>query len=84
MSGGCGGITTKALREGPQPLLGDGGDDSIRENGKLIGFATITRDMTAQRNDHLAVLVSERKIRLLVRLGAYGFRLMSKMSWKKR
>ena len=40
--------------------------DPIRQDGKLIGFAKITRDMTEQRNTQLAVLESERKFRLLV------------------
>ena len=36
------------------------------EDGKLIGFAKITRDMTEQRAAQLAVLESERRFRLLV------------------
>ena len=40
--------------------------DPIRRDGKLIGFAKITRDMTEQHNAQLAVLESERKFRLLV------------------
>ena len=40
--------------------------DPIRQDGKLIGFAKITRDMTEQRNAQLAALESERKFRLLV------------------
>ena len=40
--------------------------DSIRQDGKLIGFAKITRDMTEQRAAQLAVLESERRFRLLV------------------
>ena len=38
----------------------------IRRDGKLIGFAKITRDMTEQRTAQLAALESERKFRLLV------------------
>jgi len=34
--------------------------------GKLIGFAKVTRDMTAQREAQQAVLESERRFRLLV------------------
>jgi PAS domain S-box-containing protein len=40
--------------------------DSIRQDGKLIGFAKITRDMTEQHNAQLAALESERRFRLLV------------------
>ena len=40
--------------------------DPIRQNGELIGFAKITRDMTEQRAAQLAVLESERRFRLLV------------------
>jgi PAS domain S-box-containing protein len=40
--------------------------DPIWQDGKLIGFAKITRDMTEQRNAQLAALESERKFRLLV------------------
>ncbi len=40
--------------------------DAIRENGVLVGFAKITRDMTEQRNAQLAILQSERQFRLLV------------------
>jgi PAS domain S-box-containing protein len=40
--------------------------DPIRQDGKLVGFAKITRDMTEQRNAQLAALESERKFRLLV------------------
>ena len=40
--------------------------DPIRQDGKLIGFAKITRDMTEQRNAQLAALESERTFRLLV------------------
>ena len=40
--------------------------DAIRQDGKLIGFAKITRDMTEQHNAQLAALESERRFRLLV------------------
>ena len=40
--------------------------DPIHQDGKLLGFAKITRDMTEQRNAQLAALESERKFRLLV------------------
>ncbi|MBP0446433.1 PAS domain S-box protein [Roseomonas sp. SSH11] len=40
--------------------------DPIRQNGKLIGFAKITRDMTEQRMMQLAAMESERRFRLLV------------------
>jgi PAS domain S-box-containing protein len=40
--------------------------DPIHQDGKLIGFAKITRDMTAQREAQLAALESERRFRLLV------------------
>ena len=40
--------------------------DPIHQDGKLIGFAKITRDMTEQRNAQLASVESERKFRLLV------------------
>jgi PAS domain S-box-containing protein len=40
--------------------------DPIHRDGKLIGFAKITRDMTEQRNAQLAALESERRFRLLV------------------
>ena len=40
--------------------------DPIRGGGKLIGFAKVTRDMTEQREAHLAALDSERRFRLLV------------------
>jgi PAS domain S-box-containing protein len=36
------------------------------EAGDLIGFAKVTRDMTAQREAHRAMLESERRFRLLV------------------
>jgi PAS domain S-box-containing protein len=40
--------------------------DPIRQDGKLIGFAKITRDMTEQRAAQLAALETERRFRLLV------------------
>ncbi len=40
--------------------------DAIHQDGKLLGFAKITRDMTEQRNAQLASLESERRFRLLV------------------
>ncbi|MBO1075047.1 hybrid sensor histidine kinase/response regulator [Roseomonas marmotae] len=40
--------------------------DAIHENGRLIGFAKVTRDMTEQRNAQIAALESERRFRLLV------------------
>jgi PAS domain S-box-containing protein len=40
--------------------------DPIHQDGKLLGFAKITRDMTEQRNAQLAALESERRFRLLV------------------
>jgi PAS domain S-box-containing protein len=40
--------------------------DPIVQDGKLIGFAKITRDITEQRNALLAMLQSERIFRLLV------------------
>ena len=40
--------------------------DPIHQDGKLIGYAKITRDMTAQRNAQIAALESEHKFRLLV------------------
>src|ERR1700712_5746508 len=40
--------------------------DPIIQNGKLLGFAKITRDMTEQRLAQLAALESERRFRLLV------------------
>src|SRR5690348_8513637 len=36
------------------------------ENGKLVGFAKITRDMTEQREAHLRLLDVERRFRILV------------------
>ena len=40
--------------------------DPIYDDGKLVGFAKITRDMTEQRTAQLAALESERRFRLLV------------------
>jgi PAS domain S-box-containing protein len=40
--------------------------DPIYDNGKIIGFAKITRDMTEQRAAQLRALESERRFRLLV------------------
>jgi PAS domain S-box-containing protein len=40
--------------------------DAIRQDGRLIGFAKITRDMTEQRTAHLAMMEGERRFRLLV------------------
>ena len=40
--------------------------DAIRDEGNLIGFAKITRDITEQHNTQLALLEAERKFRLLV------------------
>src|ERR1700712_1892022 len=40
--------------------------DSIRENGKLIGFAKITRDVTERKRQENALLDSESKFRVLV------------------
>jgi PAS domain S-box-containing protein len=40
--------------------------DPIRHDGRLIGFAKVTRDMTEQRAAQLEALESERRFRLLV------------------
>jgi PAS domain S-box-containing protein len=40
--------------------------DPIWEDGKILGFAKITRDMTEQREAFLATIESERQFRLLV------------------
>jgi PAS domain S-box-containing protein len=40
--------------------------DPIRRDGKLVGFAKVTRDMTEQRTAQLAANESERRFRLLV------------------
>jgi PAS domain S-box-containing protein len=40
--------------------------DTLYDDGKLIGFAKITRDMTEQRATQAAALESERRFRLLV------------------
>ncbi|HUN43498.1 MAG TPA: PAS domain S-box protein [Acetobacteraceae bacterium] len=40
--------------------------DPVRQDGRVIGFAKVTRDMTEQRAAQLAVLESERRFRLLV------------------
>jgi PAS domain S-box-containing protein len=40
--------------------------DAILRDGRLIGFAKITRDMTEQRAAQLAALETERRFRLLV------------------
>ena len=40
--------------------------DPVRQNGRLIGFAKVTRDMTEQRAAQLAALETERRFRLLV------------------
>jgi PAS domain S-box-containing protein len=40
--------------------------DPIRQDGELIGFAKVTRDLTEQREAQQAALESERRFRLLV------------------
>ncbi|MCG7362045.1 PAS domain S-box protein [Roseomonas sp. ACRSG] len=40
--------------------------DAIYQDGRLIGFAKITRDMTEQRKAQIAAMESERRFRLLV------------------
>jgi len=40
--------------------------DPVYQEGTLIGFAKITRDMTEQHNAQLAILESERRFRMLV------------------
>lgn len=40
--------------------------DPIFENGRLIGFAMVTRDITDQHDAHLATIESERRFRILV------------------
>jgi PAS domain S-box-containing protein len=40
--------------------------DPVYQDGTLIGFAKITRDMTEQRETHLAAMESERRFRFLV------------------
>jgi PAS domain S-box-containing protein len=41
--------------------------DPVFEDGKLVGFAKVTRDMTEQRANHLAAQETERRFRMLVR-----------------
>ncbi len=40
--------------------------DAIRQEGELVGFAKVTRDMTEQRESQLCKLEAERRFRLLV------------------
>ena len=40
--------------------------DPISDNGKLVGFAKVTRDMTEQRAAQRAAIESERRFRLLI------------------
>ncbi|HLY87717.1 MAG TPA: PAS domain S-box protein [Acetobacteraceae bacterium] len=41
--------------------------DPIRQDGRLLGFAKVTRDITEQRAAHLTALEAERRFRVLVR-----------------